>query len=211
MANYSFDHGNVHILCLDANQYVYPFDQELLQWMETDLKNSQATWKLVAFHHPGFNSSNAHYNAQWMRALSPVFERTGVDMVLTGHVHNYQRSHPLKFEPKRDSAGNPVIDTLGRVDGKFSLDMQFDGKAKTRPDGVVYIVTGAGGARLYDTAFTNKPELWKHSPAENWVPFTTKFISNIHSYSVIETGPTRLILRQFDVNRDLLDRIEITK
>lgn len=100
MANYSFDHGNVHILCLDANVYVYPFEQELLKWIETDLKNSQATWKLVAFHHPGFNSSNAHYNAQWMHALSPVFERRRVDMVLNGHVHNYQRSRPLKFEPK---------------------------------------------------------------------------------------------------------------
>lgn len=104
-----------------------------------------------------------------------------------------------------------MIDTLGRLDGKFSIDMQFDGKAKTRPDGVLYIVTGAGAAGLYDTAFTNKPKLWKHDPAENWVTFTAKVISNIHSYSVIETRLTRLILPQFDVNRKLLDRIEITK
>jgi hypothetical protein len=209
MANYSFDYGNVHIVCLDANTYVHPFDPELVSWLETDLKNSNATWKLVAFHHPGFNSSNAHYNAQWMRALSPVFENSKVDMVLNGHVHNYQRSHPLKFEPKRDAKGNAVIDTLGRVDGKFTLDMKFDGKKNTRPDGIVYIVTGAGGAGLYDTAISNKPERWKHEPSTNWVPFTAKLISNIHSYTVIETKKKRLILRQFDVNRNLLDKIEM--
>ena len=211
MANYSFDYGNVHILCLDANPYVHPFDPELVSWIEADLKNSNATWKLVAFHHPGFNSSNAHYNAQWMRALSPVFEKSKVDMVLNGHVHNYQRSHPLKFEPKRDAAGNAVIDTLGRVDGKFTLDMKFDGKKNTLPDGIVYIVTGAGGAGLYDTVISNKPELWVHEPTTNWVPFTAKLISNVHSYSVIETKNNRLILRQFDVNRNLLDKIEINK
>ena len=179
--------------------------------MENDLKNSRATWKIVAFHHPRFNSSRAHYDAQWMRVLSPVFERSGVDMVLNGHVHNYQRSYPLKFEPKRNAAGNAVIDTTGRVDGKFTLDREFDGKKKTRPNGVLYIVTGAGGAGLYDTAFSNKPEMWKHEPAENWVPFTVKLISNVHSFSVIETRQRRLTLRQIDVKGNLLDKIDITK
>jgi 3',5'-cyclic AMP phosphodiesterase CpdA len=211
MANYSFDHGNVHIVCIDANPYVYPFDPELVRWIETDLKKSKATWKMVAFHHPGFNSSNAHYNAQWMRALSPVFERSQVDLVLNGHVHNYQRSFPLKFKPKQDAEGNASIDSLGRVDGTFTLDQNFDGKTKKQPKGVLYIVSGAGGAGLYDTTFSNKPELWKHEPAENWVPFTVKLISHVHSFSVIETREKQLILRQIDIKGNVLDEIEIIK
>jgi 3',5'-cyclic AMP phosphodiesterase CpdA len=211
MANYSFDHGNVHIVCLDANPYVAPFEPELIRWMETDLKASKATWKLVAFHHPGFNSSKAHYNAQWMRALSPVFERAGVNLVLNGHVHNYQRTHPLTFKPKTDSQGNAIIDSTGRVDGMFTLDQDFDGRKKTRPRGVLYVVTGAGGAGLYDTAFSNKPELWKHDPVENWVPFTAKFISHVHLFSVIKTQNKTLTLRQVDVQGNLLDQIVITK
>ncbi len=146
-----------------------------------------------------------------MRVLSPVFERSGVDLVLNGHVHNYQRSYPLKFLPKQNNAGKPLIDSTGRVDGKFILDKNFDGKRKTRPDGVVYIVTGAGGAGLYDTAFSNKPRLWAHEPEANWVPFTVKLISHVHSYSLIETSRDQLTFQQFDVEGRLLDQIRIKK
>lgn len=211
MANYSFDHGNVHIVCIDANQYVHPFDKELLEWVETDLKKSKASWKMVAFHHPGFNSSNAHYDAQWMRVLSPIFEQCKVDIVLNGHVHNYQRSHPLQFEPNRDLNGNYIIDSTGRVNGRFTLDKKFDGKIKTQAKGLLYIVTGAGGAGLYDTVMTDKPELWKHEPKENWVPFTARLISNVHSFSVIETQGKQLTLQQIDAKGNLLDEIKISK
>lgn len=211
MANYSFDHGNVHILCIDSNPYVHPFDPDFLLWLENDLKNSNAKWKMVAFHHPGFHSSKVHYNAQWMRALSPVFERSGVDLVLNGHVHNYQRSYPLKFEPKLSAVGTTAIDSTGRVDGKFIMDKKFDGGKNTRPNGVVYIVTGAGGAGLYDTSFSNKPQLWAHEPQANWVPFTVKFISHVHSYSLIETKGNKLTFKQRDVFGKLLDEIRITK
>ncbi|MFN2456891.1 MAG: metallophosphoesterase [Chitinophagaceae bacterium] len=211
MANYSFDHGNVHIACIDSNPYVHPFETDFLTWLENDLKNSKAKWKIVAFHHPGFHSSNAHYNAQWMRVLSPVFERSAVDLVLNGHVHNYQRSYPLKFNPKLNAAGKALIDSTGRVDGKFILDKYFDGKRRMKPDGVVYIVTGAGGAGLYDTAFSNKPNLWAHEPEANWVPFTVKLISHVYSYSLIETSTDQLIFQQLDVEGRLLDRIRIKK
>ncbi len=211
MANFSFDHGNVHITCLNSNPHINPNDPELINWIENDIKNSKATWKIVAFHHPGFNSSNAHYDGHWMRALAPVFEQSGVDLVMNGHVHNYQRSYPLHFEPKKDSTGKPGIGTRGRVDGIFTLDKEFNGKKKNRPKGVIYIVSGAGGAGLYDTAFSNKPKRWVHTPAENWVPFTHKLISHTHSFSLIETKKGKLILRQFDTEGKELDKIELTK
>jgi hypothetical protein len=211
MANYSFDHGNVHIVCIDANIYVQPFEQDFLNWLENDLKSSKAKWKIVNYHQPGFNSSNAHYSQQWMRVLSPVFERSGVDLVLNGHVHNYQRSHPLRFAPNLDAAGKPVIDSTGKVDGKFTLDTRFDGKENKKPDGVIYIVTGAAGAGLYDTSFSNKPSRWVHLPESNWVPFTARFISHVHSFSTIETKTNRLTFKQLDADGNLLDEIKIKK
>lgn len=212
MSNFSFDHGNVHIICLDANPYANPLDPTLVQWLAEDLRNSKADWKIVSYHHPGFNSSKAHYDYQYMRLLSPVLEQLGVDLVLTGHVHNYQRTLPLTFAPKLDSTGTHyVVTPEGRVDGKFTLDESFDGITKTKPNGIVYIVTGAGGAPLYDPSLSGKPDLWKHDPQDNWVPFTTKIVSDIHSFTLIETDGKKLVLKQHDGKGIVFDEITMTK
>jgi predicted phosphodiesterase len=211
-ANYSFAQGNVHITCLDANDYVNPLDPLLVEWLRNDIGNSKADWKIVAYHHPGFNSSKAHYNQQWMRLLSPLLEELGVNLVLTGHVHNYQRSVPLKFAPKKDDTGTKyVVSDEGRVDGIFTLDTSFDGIANTKPNGIIYIVTGAGGASLYDKEFGSNPDLWKHDPPENWVPFTAKMITDRHSFTLIETNGKTLTLKQLDGLGNLLDEIKITR
>jgi acid phosphatase type 7 len=212
MSNFSFDYGNVHIACIDANSYANPLDPALVQWLSDDIKRSRADWKIVAYHHPGFNSSKAHYDYQQMRLLAPVLEQLGVDMVLTGHVHNYQRTMPLKFDPKKDSTGTRyVVSEQGRVDGKFTLDEKYDGKTITKPNGIIYIVTGAGGAPLYDPALSGKPDLWKHDPQENWVPFTAKIVSDIHSFTIIETNGKNLVLKQMDAKGVVFDEIVVTK
>lgn len=212
MSNFSFDHGNVHIACLDANDYTNPLDPVLVQWLAEDLRNSKADWKIVSFHHPGFNSSKAHYNYQIMRLLAPILEELQVDLVFSGHVHNYQRTVPLKFEPKRDETGTRyLISDEGRVDGQFTLDQTYDGITSTKPNGIIYIVTGAGGAPLYDPSLSGKPELWVQGTEENWAPFTTKMISDIHSFTLIETSGKKLILKQLDAKGTSLDTITITK
>jgi len=212
MSNFSFDYGNVHIVCIDANPYANPTDPVLVQWLAEDLRNSTADWKIVSYHHPGFNSSKAHYDYQYMRLLSPVLEQLGVDLVLTGHVHNYQRTVPLTFDPKKDSTGTRyVISDEGRVDGKFTLDTQYDGITHTKPKGIIYVVSGAGGAPLYDPSLSGKPELWKHDPQANWVPFTTKIVSDKHSFTMIETNGKKLVLKQHDEKGVVFDEITITK
>jgi hypothetical protein len=212
MANYSFDYGNVHITCLDANDYINPLDADLVEWMKQDIQNSKADWKIVAFHHPGFNSSEAHYNWQLMRLLSPVFESLKVDLVLTGHVHNYQRTMPLLFAPKKNETGDQyIVSPERRVDGTFTLDSTYDGSTDTTPNGIIYIVTGGGGGGLYDMKLSQKPELWTHAPPENWVPFTKKLVSHTHSFSLIETNGKELVFSQFDLYANLIDRIKLTK
>jgi acid phosphatase type 7 len=212
MSNFSFDYGNVHITCLDSNPYANPLDRDLLMWLVNDLKNSKADWKIVAYHHPAFNTSISHYDDQQMRLLAPILEEQKVDLVLAGHVHNYQRSFPLKFELKLDSTGTHyVVSPEGRVDGTFTLDQKFDGVTNTRPDGIIYIVSGSGGARLYDAPLTNNPELWKHDKPGNWVPFTVKLVADIHSFTKIETNGKKLVLKQMDEKGNTFDEITITK
>jgi predicted phosphohydrolase len=54
-----------------------------------DASSLHAQHVFVTFHHPPFNSSNAHFGDQHMRLLADVFEAGKVDVVLSGHVHNY--------------------------------------------------------------------------------------------------------------------------
>jgi hypothetical protein len=55
MANFSFDYGNAHWLVLDSNPYADWTASELREWVERDLASARnATWRFVAFHHPGF-------------------------------------------------------------------------------------------------------------------------------------------------------------
>src|SRR5262249_37988607 len=93
MANFSFDYSNAHWIVLDSNSYVNWTDPSLRAWISKDLTSAKsATWRFVGFHHPGFSSSKVHFEDQWMRVLSDVFEQGAVDVVFAGHVHNYQRS-----------------------------------------------------------------------------------------------------------------------
>lgn len=211
MNNYSFDQGNVHITVLDANSYVDPLDNTLVEWMRKDIGSSTADWKIVAHHHPGFNSSLSHYEYQQMRLLSPLMEELGVDLAITSHVHNYQRSKPLRFAPKKNKSGAYAVSIGGRVDGAFTLDEQFNGTTQTKANGIIYIVSGGGGAALYDTPQSNKPETWRHGPTANWVPFTVKLISDKHSFTLVETNGKTLTLKQIDLNGHLLDEIKMTK
>ncbi len=209
MANYSFDYGNAHWLVLDSNPYVDFTDKGLQEWVANDLANAKnATWKFVMYHHPGFNSAREHYEQQHTRLLSPIFEAGNVDVVFNGHVHNYQRSFPLKFVPDRKGVllvggmGNKTV--RGRVvNGSWKLDKNFDGKTKTKTNGIIYLITGAGGQTLYNPEQNNDPDSWQK--------FTDKFVSNVHSLTVADVDGKTMIIKQLDVDGKILDSFKITK
>ena len=204
MANYSFDYGNSHWTFLDSNVYVDWSDAYLRNWLARDLAAAKdATWKFVVFHHPPFNSSRAHFSEQQMRLISDILEHRGVDIVFNGHVHNYQRSRPLKFlaKPAPDRTFKAASSYV--IDGDFEIDESFDGLADTTPDGVLYIVTGAGGAGAYDPDQTDNVPTWQ--------PFTVKLVSDVYSFTVVDVDGPRLTLKQISEQGEELDRIVATK
>jgi 3',5'-cyclic AMP phosphodiesterase CpdA len=198
MASYSFDYGNSHWTVLDSNKYAEWTSPALRDWLKKDLAAAQSSqWRFVIFHHPGFNSSKAHFKDQWMRLLAPVFEQGKVDIVFAGHVHNYQRSHPLHFVPEKPD------EWRSEVDGKWTIDKTYDGSSHTKPAGVLYLVTGAGGAGLYNPEQENKPESWQE--------FTTRFVSNVHSFTLADADGSKLTVRQVDETGKEVDRFIVTK
>ena len=210
MANYSFDHGDAHFLCLDSNDYIDPTDPALHAWIEADLKSTDALWKFVVYHHPAFNVGAEHYQEQQMRALSPLFERHGVDFVLNGHEHVYQRTMPLRFSPGDLTKAPPSHISDRRIPGVFTVDKAFDGKSKTKPEGIIYITTGAGGKELYDPGFDAHPELWLH-PDDNNIAYVSRFISSAHSFTVFDLHGPSLVMTQIGEDGKELDRITVTK
>lgn len=209
-ANYSYDVGDAHFLVLDSNVYVDPTDPALQQWIEADLKGTDAIWKFVVYHHPAFNVGHEHYQAQQMRVLSPIFERCGVDVCFHGHEHNYQRTRPLRFRPTDESAAKKAGASKRYVPGVFTVDRKFDGKTVTKPDGIIYITTGAGGKHLYDPEQNGAPGSWLH-PEDANADYCVTMISDRHSLTIVDLDAKGLTLHQVDEWGGQIDTIAITK
>jgi predicted phosphodiesterase len=209
MTNFSYNYGNAHWLFIDANTYVDWTDKALKDWVANDLAAAKdAAWRFVVFHHPGFSSSREHFEQQHMRLLAPIFEAGKVDIVFNGHVHNYQRSFPLSFVPDKQGTllvgGKDNKTIRGRVvNGRWTLDKTFNGQSSTHPQGVIYMVTGAGGQELYNPEQNNDPDSWQK--------FTDKFISSVHSLTVAEVDGKTLTVKQVSADGKELDSFRITK
>ena len=210
MANYSYDYGDAHFLCLDSNTYIDPNNAALQAWIAADLSGTDATWKFVAYHHPAFNAGADHYAEQHMRVLSPIFEAHGVAFVLNGHEHVYQRSRPLRFAPLDTKSASKINGKKRLVPGKFTVDRNFDGKTVTKADGIIYVTTGAGGKELYDPGFTDSPEKWQH-PEDNNVEYVARFVSDRHSLTVFEMDHLSLTMTQIDEWGRKIESIHVTK
>jgi hypothetical protein len=210
MANYAFDYGDAHFLCLDANEYVDPTDAALQAWIAADLSATDGVWKFVVYHHPAFTSGTAHYSEQHMRALAPLFEQHGVDVVLNGHVHNYQRTRPIRFAPSDLSKAKDIHGGERYTPGTFTVDRKFDGKTHTKPDGIIHFVTGAGGNSLYDYECNETPAAWLR-PQDNNADYVARFISDRHSLTQVDVEAHALTFTQIDEWGREVDAIRITK
>ena len=81
--------GDVLLVGLDSNRWA---DRTQRRWLERTLRETTATWKIVALHHPPYSAGYQGSNMDVRRAFAPIFERFGVQLVLSGHDHDYQRS-----------------------------------------------------------------------------------------------------------------------
>lgn len=88
---YSFRRNNVAFFVLDSNY----MDRVQLNWLEQQLQTSSSAWKICYFHHPLYSNGRTHGSDLDLRALlEPLFEKYGVNVVLSGHDHVYERLQP---------------------------------------------------------------------------------------------------------------------
>jgi 3',5'-cyclic AMP phosphodiesterase CpdA len=90
---YRFTKGNVAFYSLNSNY----MDKKQLQWLESELAKDTSEWKICFFHHPPYSSGGKHGSDKQLREIvEPIFVRYGVNLVLTGHDHFYERIKPQK-------------------------------------------------------------------------------------------------------------------
>lgn len=109
---YSFDYGDMHVLVLNT-QIPTPAGMPQYTFAENDLRNSSRPWKVVICHIPAYCSGGHNEDANMKAMSSNIFEKQGVNLVLSGHSHFYQHNlvngiHHLVI----GSAGAPLHDPV---------------------------------------------------------------------------------------------------
>jgi 3',5'-cyclic AMP phosphodiesterase CpdA len=83
--------GAVLLVGLDSTR---PDDADQRSWLDRTLAAATEPWRVVALHHPPFSAGYQGSSPAARAAFVPLFERHGVQLVLSGHDHDYQRSRP---------------------------------------------------------------------------------------------------------------------
>ena len=148
---YSFDYGNLHFISLDSQEADRTVGGAMRSWLQSDLQSNTRPWVIAFWHHPpyskGTHDSDTEVQLVEMRAnFLPLLEQHGVDLVLSGHSHVYERSY--------------LIDGHYGTSGTFAPGMKLNGgsgrpaetgaygKPSTGPaahEGAVYVVAGSSG------------------------------------------------------------------
>lgn len=169
-SNYWFDYANARFAVLDTNLDEAALRDQVAPWLAQTLADPAPTWRFVVFHHPPYTAGPHKPDSRVQNALVPVFDAARVDLVFCGHNHLYERTQPMR-----------------------------GGSATEDGSGVVYVTTGAGGAKLYHTvAEQARP------------PFIAAVFDKLHSYTFVKVDGPALELTQTDINGQVVDRLTLS-
>lgn len=184
---YSFDYGNAHFVMLSSEGGAQLDAQA--KFLKEDLSKvdrAKVPWVFVVFHRAPYTCGDQHQKdsvaprTKWQ----PIFDEHAVDLVFTGHVHNYQRSLPIRgFEP-------------GTTDGRVA-PAGPDGEP-IAGSGTVYVVSGGAGASLYDA-----------DPASACA--FSRVTEKTHHYVLVDVAERKLKYEALRLDGSQLDAFTYTK
>jgi hypothetical protein len=156
---YSFDVGAWHVVVLNSEcaQVGCDADSDQGQWLAADLADNSAHCTLAAFHRPRFSSGDEYGDDETVSDFWQVLQDAGVDVVLNGHEHSYER-----FAPQRDSGRATAEEGMAEfVVGTGGRDLRGFGDPKPNSEvrwngsfGVLGLALYADG---YDWRFHGTP------------------------------------------------------
>jgi hypothetical protein len=146
---YAFDYANVHCICLDSQASDRSPQGAMARWLHRDLAATRQDWVIAFWHHPpyskGSHDSDKDRTMTEMRQnLVPILEQHGVDLVLCGHTHVYERSRLVHghYGTSTNLTRSMLIDPGdGREDGTGAYRKP---RVPGAP-GTLYLNAGVGG------------------------------------------------------------------
>ena len=145
---YSFDYANIHFVMLDTEASDLDDDGEMLSWLKKDLKETKQQWLITVFHHPSYTKgSHDSDNKRDSRGrlimvrenIVPILEKAGVDLVLSGHSHMYERSELINCHYGSSSTFN---NEMIRATAKDSQYTKKENNISSN-SGTIYTVIGS--------------------------------------------------------------------
>lgn len=155
-AYYSFDYGNIHFIVLNSESLGgLGTGSSMYSWCQNDIQNTNADWIIGIWHHPPYTkgSHDSDFEPQLFQMRNnflPMLEANGVDLVLCGHSHSYERSYFLNGHTGLAfsfDAAQHAVGPNGDGDGKIGSDGAYI-KETIGPNagkGAVYITAGSSG------------------------------------------------------------------
>jgi hypothetical protein len=203
-AFYSFDVGNVHVIALSSQDVDRTVTGPMLTWLVNDLSFNTQEWTIAYWHHASYsrgsrNSDTDSKSIQMRETTLPILEAAGVDVVLGGHSHTYERSMLIDGHYGFSNTFIPsmAIDPGdGDPDGSGPYEKATLGSGPH--EGTVYVLMGSsGGANGTDPTSNPHP-----------VASATKHLAG--SMQIVVDG-SRLDARFIDINGTVQDRFTILK
>lgn len=164
--NYWFDYASARVVVIDTELDETTLGDQVAPWLHEVMTETNVLWKFVVLHRPPYTAGSHAPSEAVQNTLVPVFEETGVDVVFNGHDHLYERTHPVR-------------------NGELAED----------GNGVVYVVSGAGGARLYEAL-----------PIDQRPPYLAALYNETHSFTKVSISGNQLTLEQIALSGETVDR-----
>ncbi|MEL6355198.1 MAG: metallophosphoesterase, partial [Cyanobacteria bacterium J06627_28] len=114
-----FTEDSIQFFALDTNQaYLDNLEDwnAQLAWLQNELANSSADWKVVFAHHPIYSSGHHGSDEALMETLSPIFGQNGVQLYINGHDHNYERTVAMNGTTYITSGNGAKLRREGRAE-----------------------------------------------------------------------------------------------
>ncbi len=212
-AYYSFDYGNAHFVVLDSQDSSRAVGGPMLTWLTNDLNATTQQWLIAYWHHPPYSKGTHDSDSEGQlvemreRAL-PILEAAGVDLVLSGHSHAYERSYLIDRAYGFGTSPNFPTPSFAFLNGNGRI--LDDGNGRPAPggtgeyekpsglnahEGTVYIVAGHGAQSAGGSL--NHPVMY--------------FSEAIHGSCLIDISNNELTLRNIRQTGTVSDTFKILK